>query len=80
VWEHCQAGTIEGIRKYCETDALNTYLVYQRFELIRGHSSAAQVAQACEQLSTKLEKAYKPHLCDLLQHWQGSLQRDGTWN
>jgi predicted PolB exonuclease-like 3'-5' exonuclease len=71
VWEHYQAGDVEGIRNYCETDVLNTYLVYQRFELIRGHISAAQYAQACEQLSTELEKAHKPHLSEFLRHWQG---------
>ncbi len=71
VWEHYPAGGVEGIRNYCETDVLITYLVYQRFELIRGHISAAQYAQACEQLSTEMEKAYKPHLGEFLQHWQG---------
>jgi predicted PolB exonuclease-like 3'-5' exonuclease len=71
VWEHYQDGDIEGIRNYCETDVLNTYLVYQRFELIRGHISAAQYAQVCEQLCAELEKAHKPHLSEFLQHWQG---------
>ncbi len=36
VWEAFQAGDIGGIRDYCETDVLNTYLVYMRFQLMRG--------------------------------------------
>lgn len=36
VWEYYQAGDIKSIRDYCETDVLNTYCVYLRFELMRG--------------------------------------------
>src|SRR3989338_3665701 len=37
VWEQFQQGNLEGIRNYCETDVLNTYLVYLRYELMRGN-------------------------------------------
>jgi len=37
VWPAYQAGEIKKIRDYCETDALNTFLVYLRFELMRGN-------------------------------------------
>jgi predicted PolB exonuclease-like 3'-5' exonuclease len=73
VWDNYQAGDIEGIRNYCETDVLNTYLVYQRFELIRGHLGAAQYAQVCEQLRTELQKEQKPHLTEFLDNWQGEV-------
>ena len=36
VWEKFQAGRIDDIRAYCETDVVNTYLVYLRFQLMRG--------------------------------------------
>ena len=36
VWDAFQAGEIEAIRNYCETDVVNTYLVYLRFQLMRG--------------------------------------------
>ena len=36
VWDAFQAGDIGGIRDYCETDVLNTYLVFMRFQLLRG--------------------------------------------
>ena len=40
VWSAWQSGRTGEIRDYCETDVLNTYLVYLRFELIRGMLSA----------------------------------------
>lgn len=64
---------LDDTRNYCETDVLNTYLVYQRFELIRGHLSAAQYAQVCEQLRTELQKEQKPHLSEFLDNWQGQV-------
>jgi hypothetical protein len=36
VWQAWRDGKIAEIRDYCETDVMNTYLVYLRFELIRG--------------------------------------------
>ena len=36
VWDAFLAGDIGGIRDYCETDVLNTYLVFMRFQLLRG--------------------------------------------
>lgn len=39
VWDEYQDGNIKGIRDYCETDVLNTYCVYLRFELMRGNYS-----------------------------------------
>jgi len=36
VWAAYQRGEINAIRDYCETDVMNTYLVYLRFQLMRG--------------------------------------------
>ena len=54
VWEVFLQGGLKRIRDYCETDVLNTYLIYLRFELLRGHLNAlehahevARVRQAC---------------------------------
>jgi len=70
VWDSYRAGDIEGIRNYCETDVLNTWLVYQRFELIRGHISAGQYQQTCDRVRAELAAANKPHLDEFLQNWQ----------
>ena len=49
---------------------LNTYLVYQRLELIRGHLSHAQFDAVCEQVRTELASEDKPHLNEFLENWQ----------
>ena len=36
VWDAFQRGEIAQIRNYCETDVANTYLVFLRFQLMRG--------------------------------------------
>lgn len=41
VWQAWQDGRIAEIRDYCETDVVNTYLVYLRFQRMRGHLDAA---------------------------------------
>jgi predicted PolB exonuclease-like 3'-5' exonuclease len=50
VWEAWQAGKIAGIRDYCETDVINTYLVYNRFRRLRGELTAAE--EACREASS----------------------------
>ncbi len=37
VWDAYLQGGLARIREYCETDVLNTYLIFLRFELLRGH-------------------------------------------
>ncbi len=70
VWDEFQAGNIAGIRNYCETDVLNTYLVYLRFELIRGHLSQAEFERECETLKQYLRDEDKPHLSEFLHVWE----------
>jgi hypothetical protein len=70
VWDSYQAGDIEGIRNYCETDVLNTYLVFQRFELIRGRVTADRYQQACDQVRKALAKEGKSHLDEFLKCWE----------
>ncbi|MFJ5382245.1 3'-5' exonuclease [Cupriavidus sp. CER94] len=36
VWQAFQQGKLNEIRDYCETDVVNTYLMYCRFQLMRG--------------------------------------------
>jgi predicted PolB exonuclease-like 3'-5' exonuclease len=42
VWEAWQAGKSAEIRDYCETDVINTYLVYNRFRRLRGELTCAE--------------------------------------
>jgi predicted PolB exonuclease-like 3'-5' exonuclease len=66
-WVH---GEIEAIRNYCETDVLNTWLVYLRFELMRGSIDQAVYDSECHHLQDVLKGSGKPHLLEFLGHWQ----------
>jgi len=69
VWEYFQQGEIEAIRNYCETDVLNTYLVYLRFELMRGKLINEQYQQECLRLREYLHKENKSHFNEFLTAW-----------
>jgi predicted PolB exonuclease-like 3'-5' exonuclease len=70
VWDAYQAGEIEGIRNYCESDVLNTFLVYQRFQLIRGHLTKTAYQKELDLLRNSLEQEDKPHFREFLEHWE----------
>lgn len=70
VWDEYQAGNLEGIRNYCETDVINTYLVYLRFELMRGHLNPEEYKQECELVRQSLLAENKPHLTAFVDAWQ----------
>lgn len=70
VWDCYRNGELAKIRNYCETDVLNTYLVYLRYELIRARLSETAYETACEQLKTLLAEEGKPHLQEFLDVWQ----------
>ena len=72
VWESYLAGAIETIRNYCETDVLNTYLVYLRFLLISGRYSEQGHQQACDRLKQVLAAEDKPHLAAFLEAWENN--------
>lgn len=69
VWEAYLAGEIVRIRDYCETDALNTYLIYLRFELMRGRLDASRYHAECIRVRNHLAHANKPHLTEFLEAW-----------
>jgi predicted PolB exonuclease-like 3'-5' exonuclease len=71
VWEHHLAGRFDEIRDYCETDALNTYLVYLRFQLVRGVLGTAEYERELAQLADVLGAERKPHLDEFLSAWRG---------
>ena len=70
VWDQYQAGKIGAIRDYCETDALNTYLIYLRFELIRGNLDEAGWKRESDLVRKTLRDAAKPHLNTFLDAWK----------
>jgi predicted PolB exonuclease-like 3'-5' exonuclease len=71
VWAAYNAGKIDEIRNYCETDVANTHLVYLRFKLMRGQlSQAAYNAEIALVRKTLLE--YSQANPDL-PHWPAFL-------
>ncbi|MBI3547165.1 MAG: 3'-5' exonuclease [Gammaproteobacteria bacterium] len=70
VWDQFQAGKIGEIRDYCETDALNTYLIYLRFELMRGNLDGAGWQRETDLARKTLREANKPHLNAFLAAWK----------
>ena len=69
VWNQYQEGAIKAIRDYCETDALNTYLVYLHWLTMRGSLTSAQLEQEHSLVRNTLENG-APHLQAFLQAWQ----------
>lgn len=71
VWEAYQNEEIERIRHYCETDTVNTYLLFLRFQHMRGHLSPESYQQEIQRLRDKLSTL--PHA-----GWQNFLSA-GSW-
>jgi predicted PolB exonuclease-like 3'-5' exonuclease len=71
VWESYLRGEIKAIRDYCEADTANTYLLYLRFQQLRGALTEAQHAKECALLRGALEKLKAPHWREFLDRWSG---------
>ena len=69
VWDAYVEGAVERIRAYCETDALNTFLVYLRCELMRGRLSRSAYERECEVVREDLKGDERGHLAEFLQAW-----------
>lgn len=69
VWDAYQAGKIAEIRNYCETDVVNTHLVFLRFQLMRGALTAAEHDAECKLVRATLGKSSEPHWEEFLRRW-----------
>jgi predicted PolB exonuclease-like 3'-5' exonuclease len=69
VWERYLNGEIGAIRAYCETDVLNTYLVYLTFERMRGQLLARQLDEEIARLRGYLQESEQPHFAEFLAAW-----------
>lgn len=69
VWDYYRDGQLEKIRNYCETDVLNTYLVFLRFQHMRGVLDDAQLAAELERVRALLAGASEAHLREFLAAW-----------
>lgn len=73
VWEQYLAGNALGVRRYCETDVLNTYLIYLRFELMRGQLSRERHGAELERVRALLRASPEPHYAEFLRAWEAPL-------
>ena len=69
VWGAWLDGRIDEIRDYCETDVVNTWLVFLRFQLMRGLLSPAEHAREIELVKTSLAAVNAPHWREFLAAW-----------
>ena len=69
VWTAFRDGGIEDIRRYCETDVANTYLVFQRFQLMRGRVSRKEHDDDLRQVREALAALDQPHWREFLANW-----------
>ena len=69
VYDAWRQGRIEEIRAYCESDALNTYLIYLRYERMCGNLSREDLDARCTILKDYLAGSDKPHLAGFLRAW-----------
>lgn len=72
VWPAWRDGDRARIHDYVEHDVLNTYLIYLRFERLRGHLSLEALERREGQLRDYLAAAGRAHLDEFLAAWDGA--------
>lgn len=71
VWATYQAGGLDAIRNYCETDVVNNYLLYLRFQHMRGLIDDARCAEEEAGVRSALAALPQPHWREYLAAWTG---------
>jgi hypothetical protein len=69
VWDKYREGGIREIRDYCETDVLNTWLIYLRFEYMRGNLDQTELEREYALVRDTLKSMDQPHLQTFLEAW-----------
>ncbi len=69
VWDAFQSGEIIEIRNYCETDVVNTYLLFLRFQFLRGILDDEQYLYENELVRTTLKKSTESRWKEFLSQW-----------
>jgi 3'-5' exonuclease len=66
-------GKLEQIRRYCETDVMNTYLVYLRFQQLRGTLTAGEYAAEVSLARDKIVSYRQPHWEEFIAAWDANV-------
>ena len=69
VWETYLKGGVRDIRNYCETDVLNTWLIYLRFEFMRGNLDEKALHREYALVRSTLATMDQEHLNEFLAAW-----------
>jgi predicted PolB exonuclease-like 3'-5' exonuclease len=70
VWNSYARGELAAIRNYCETDVMNTWLVYCRFQLLRGALSPKAYEEEMARARETLCALTEPHWREFLAAWE----------
>jgi predicted PolB exonuclease-like 3'-5' exonuclease len=62
-------GRLADVRNYCETDVFNTYLLYQRFRLMRGEIDAGGYAAEVSVARERIASSDAPHWKAYIDAW-----------
>ena len=73
VWQAYREGQIEQIRSYCETDVVNTYLLFNRFQRMRGLLDEPQLAAEESLVRDSLQRLPAPHWREFLNAWPAAV-------
>jgi predicted PolB exonuclease-like 3'-5' exonuclease len=69
VWDAYQRGELTRIRRYCETDVINTWLIYLRFQFMRGRLTDQGLEEELRRTRLWLAEAKQPHFDEFLAAW-----------
>ena len=69
VWDAYKNGEIGAIRDYCETDVANTYLVFLRFQLMRGLLTKQRYDEEVQLVRDTLQGYGLPHWQEFVAAW-----------
>ncbi len=72
VWPEYLAGGIERIRNYCEMDCANTYLLWLRFQRMRGVFTAEHYKRECAQFRDWIGKQDASYWREFLKRWKSA--------
>lgn len=69
VWQSWHRGEHDNVRNYCETDVVNTWLVYCRYRLIKGELDITAYQHELDLVRATLEHSGAAHWSEFLDAW-----------
>ena len=70
-----EEGRLDEVRRYCETDVMNTFLLYLRFRLLRGELTSGEYAKECSLAREKIAGIDAPHWREFIAAWDANTSK-----